>query len=199
VFVVMLSVVSCGRRAILIHTGVDLEQAHVSAQQSPAGQDARVPLAHAHQGRASHPDRSSAQGPPRAFRLTIVLPAAARVRTRYDHTLVAQTGCRVRRGALVFSMVLPEATSTPSDAAAAQSRAGVIAGRRVGDAVTRNRVKRRLRELLRTRLPELPAGSLVVVRALPGADRASFAQLGGWADAGLRSCLAQSRAGLVNV
>jgi ribonuclease P protein component len=95
-------------------------------------------------------------------------------------------------------MVLPEAMTSPSVAFAAQPRAAVIAGRRVGDAVTRNRVKRRLRELLRARLPEVPAGSLVVVRALPGSDRASFAQLGGWVDAAVRSCLAQSRAGLVD-
>jgi ribonuclease P protein component len=135
-----------------------------------------------------------------------VLPAVARVRTRYDHRLVAQTGCRVRRGSLVLSIVLPGAASAPSvtatsadDVAAAQPRAAAIAGRRVGDAVTRNRVKRRLRELLRARLAELPAGSLVVVRALPGADRASFAQLGGWVDAAVRSCLAQSRGGLVDV
>ena len=86
-----------------------------------------------------------------------------------------------------------------TDVFAGQPRAGVIAGRRVGAAVTRNRVKRRIRELLRTWLPELPAGTLIVVRALPGADRASFAQLGGWIDAAVRSCLAQSRAGLVDV
>ncbi len=121
-----------------------------------------------------------------------MLPAAARVRTRYDHALVAQTGRRVRRGSLVVSVVVP--VSAP-----AQPRAAAIAGRRVGPAVTRNRVKRRLRELLRERLAQLPSGSLVVVRALPGAERASFAQLGGWLDAGLRGGLAKSRAGLVDV
>lgn len=129
-----------------------------------------------------------------------MLPAAARVRTRYDHRLVAQSGCRVRRGSLVISMAFPQAAApVTGDAAAAQPRATAIAGRRVGDAVTRNRVKRRLRELLRARLPELPADSLLVVRALPGAERASFTQLGGWLDAAVRSCSAQSRKGLVDV
>ena len=40
--------------------------------------------------------------------------------------------------------------------------------RAVGPAVTRNRVRRRLRHLLRDRLDRLPAGSRLVVRVLPG-------------------------------
>jgi ribonuclease P protein component len=98
----------------------------------------------------------------------------------------------VRRGSLVVSLVVPESASS------AEPRATAIAGRRVGPAVTRNRIKRRLRELLRVRLADLPVGSLVVIRALPGAEAASFAQLGAWMDAGLRACLARSRAGLVD-
>jgi ribonuclease P protein component len=129
-----------------------------------------------------------------------VLPPAARVRTRSDHQLVAQTGCRVRRGSLVLSMVVSPSPASPAvGVVPAPARGAAIAGRRVGPAVTRNRVKRRLRELLRDRLPELPAGSLVVIRAMPGAERAGYVQLGGWIEAGLRSCLAQSRAGLVDV
>jgi ribonuclease P protein component len=111
-----------------------------------------------------------------------VLPAAARVRTRSDHRVVAQTGRRVRRGALVLAVAAP--------IRAGQPRAAVIAGRRVGPAVVRNRVKRRLRELIRPRLANLPEGSLLVVRALPGSAAASFDQLGGWLDAGLRTVAA---------
>jgi ribonuclease P protein component len=117
-----------------------------------------------------------------------VLPAAARVRTRDDHRLVARTGCRVRRGALVVALAVPPVMPNSADR---EPRGTVIAGRRVGHAVVRNRVKRRLRELVRARMPALPAGSLLVVRALPGAAAASYGQLGGWMDAGLRSCVAQ--------
>jgi ribonuclease P protein component len=125
-----------------------------------------------------------------------VLPAAARVRTRSDHKLIAQTGCRVRRGSLVLSMAAaPGDASVVDRVGAGQPRATAIAGRRVGPAVTRNRVKRRLRELLRVRLDAQPAGSLLVVRALPGAERASYQQLGHWMDAGLRACRSQSPAG----
>jgi ribonuclease P protein component len=113
--------------------------------------------------------------------------------------LVAQTGCRVRRGSLVLSMVAAPADGSPVDGVGAgQPRAAAIAGRRVGPAVTRNRVKRRLRELLRDRLVEQPVGSLVVVRALPGAERASYQQLGRWMDAGLRACRSPSPAGSRN-
>lgn len=106
-----------------------------------------------------------------------MLPAAARLRTRYDHRVVAKSGRRVRRGALVVALAAANGFGQP--------RAAVIAGRRVGPAVVRNRVKRRLRELLRCRMTDLPEGSLLVVRALPGAGDASFDQLSGWVDAGL--------------
>ena len=87
---------------------------------------------------------------------------------------MAARGRRARRGPLVVHLILPDEQLRPSGAGA---RGGVVVGRRVGSAVTRNLVKRRLRELLRAELADLPAGSLVVVRALPSAAEASFARL----------------------
>ncbi|GAU66730.1 ribonuclease [Streptomyces sp. NBRC 110611] len=55
----------------------------------------------------------------------------------------------------------------------------------IGTAVVRNKVKRRLRHLVRDRLDRLPAGSLVVVRALPGAGDADHDQLARDLDAAL--------------
>jgi ribonuclease P protein component len=52
-------------------------------------------------------------------------------------------------------------------------KVGFIVSRAVGPAVTRNRVKRRLRELVRGYLQLLPGGSLLVVRANPMSARAS--------------------------
>jgi len=56
-------------------------------------------------------------------------------------------------------------------------RAGFVVARSVGPAVTRNRVKRRLRHLVRPHLADLPASTRLVIRALPAAAEASSEQL----------------------
>ena len=59
----------------------------------------------------------------------------------------------------------------------------------IGGAVVRNTVKRRLRHLMRDRVTQLPPGSLVVVRALPGAGDADHTQLARDLDAALQRLL----------
>jgi len=56
-------------------------------------------------------------------------------------------------------------------------RFGFIVARTVGNAVTRNRVRRRLKACAFSISDSLPAGTEVVVRALPSASGASFAEL----------------------
>ena len=56
-------------------------------------------------------------------------------------------------------------------------RFGFIVTKAVGNAVTRNRVRRRLREASRDILPTLPDGHDVVVRALPGSGQVPWASL----------------------
>ena len=65
-------------------------------------------------------------------------------------------------------------------------RVGFVVSKAVGNAVSRNRVKRRLRHLVRERLVELPDESLLVVRALAAAADASYATLATDLDAALR-------------
>ena len=55
---------------------------------------------------------------------------------------------------------------------------GFVVSKAVGTAVTRNRVKRRLRHLMRERVAGLDEGSLLVVRALPASAGATYADLG---------------------
>lgn len=57
------------------------------------------------------------------------------------------------------------------------ARAGFVVGRSVGGSVVRHRVTRQLRHLMAGQLAGLPAGTDVVVRALPPAAGASGAQL----------------------
>jgi len=58
-----------------------------------------------------------------------------------------------------------------------RSRVGITVSSRVGNAVVRNRVRRRLREALRARYATLPASSDLVVSARPASAAASWAEL----------------------
>jgi ribonuclease P protein component len=58
-----------------------------------------------------------------------------------------------------------------------RTRVGITVSRRVGKAVVRNRVRRRLREALGQRFARLPHASDVVVSARPASAQASWAEL----------------------
>ena len=67
------------------------------------------------------------------------------------------------------------------DAEPGPARVGFTVSKAVGNAVARNRVKRRLRHLTREHLPSLeglPGRAALVVRALPASAEASYATLG---------------------
>ncbi len=65
-----------------------------------------------------------------------------------------------------------------SSVSTAGPQVGFVVSRAVGNAVTRNRVKRRLRHLVRGRIGSLPPDGLLVVRALPASAAASYPGLG---------------------
>lgn len=65
------------------------------------------------------------------------------------------------------------------------TQVGFVVSKAVGGATTRNRVKRRLRHLAREHVSLLPGAAVLVVRALPAAAAASYAELGD----DLASCL----------
>ncbi len=66
---------------------------------------------------------------------------------------------------------------SPAPLPGSSARIGFVVSKAVGPAVTRNLVKRRLRHLCRERVDSLPAGSLLVLRALPPAAEATYADL----------------------
>ncbi|MFE2875484.1 ribonuclease P protein component [Streptomyces roseus] len=93
-----------------------------------------------------------------------------RLRRREDFASAVRRGRRAGRPLLVVHLRTSGATDPHEPGEIDPStRAGFVVSKAVGGAVVRNRVKRRLRHLVRERLSQLPAGSLVVVRALPGA------------------------------
>jgi ribonuclease P protein component len=86
---------------------------------------------------------------------------------------------------IVVHLVVPEPGSGP----ARVQRAGFVVSKAIGGAVERNRVKRRLRHLVRTRLASLPAGADLVVRTQPGAADRSSSELAADLDAALDAAL----------
>ena len=120
-----------------------------------------------------------------------MLPAGNRLRRAPDFAAAVRGGRRSGRNSLVLHLRTDPATNRSADNAAGQSpaRVGLVVGKSVGPAVVRNQVKRRLRAVLRTRLDRLPAGSVLVVRALPPAGTARSGALAADIDAGLARLL----------
>jgi ribonuclease P protein component len=87
-----------------------------------------------------------------------VLPRGSRLHLAGDFRSTIRRGVRVGRPTLVLH-VSPSTTS--------EVRVGMVVSKGVGNAVTRNRVKRRLRHLAAAELTRTPPGTDVVVRALP--------------------------------
>jgi ribonuclease P protein component len=96
--------------------------------------------------------------------------AAHRLTGGARFSLTIRTGRRAGSDTLVLHLARPDEVGTP--------RIGFVVSRAVGNAVARNRVKRRLRELVRVRRDSLPTGSMLVVRALPPSAGASYSELG---------------------
>jgi len=94
-------------------------------------------------------------------------PKAARVRRRWEYLAIGRRG---RRRHAPHFVVLTTPRSGPA-------RLGVTVSRKVGDAVVRNRVKRRVRELFRRDPARLVPGHDVVVIARSGAGALETAEI----------------------
>ncbi|WP_366941701.1 ribonuclease P protein component [uncultured Microbacterium sp.] len=94
-------------------------------------------------------------------------------------------GSRITRGADYKSVVrggsrcagLSTVTYVVATAEDRSPRFGFIVSKQVGNAVTRNTVRRRLKAVCAEALPGVRAGADIVIRALPTAATADYAQL----------------------
>lgn len=98
-----------------------------------------------------------------------MLPRAHRLTRPADFADTVRRGRRIGAQCLVLHY-RPGQDRQPA-------RVGFIVSKAVGGAVTRNRVKRRLRHVLADNLQRLPLGSRLVVRALPVAAQAPASSL----------------------
>ena len=111
-----------------------------------------------------------------------MLPQQSRMRRAEDFRRVLRTGRRAGGSVLTGHLLLPVGPDGAADTSGEvlsgdPAKVGFVVSRAVGSAVVRNRVKRRLRELMRGRLASLPRGCLLVLRAHPAAARARQADL----------------------
>ncbi|MBG0814354.1 ribonuclease P protein component [Planomonospora sp. ID82291] len=110
-----------------------------------------------------------------------MLPSSSRMRRGEEFNSAVRKGGRSGRPTLVAHLGM----RAPDRRAAEPPLVGFVVSRAVGGAVVRNRVKRRLRHLMRDRLGRLPRGSLLVVRANPPAASARSERLAAELDAAL--------------
>ena len=156
------------------------EQAYLPAEQPAARQDPWLPPAHVDPCGSGGSRGTSPQGPRAHLRLVSgvpVLPSGNRLRRSQDFKTAVRRGYRVGRRSLVVYLYADHDSGPPGDEGKPLTRAGFIVGKTVGSAVKRQLVRRRLRELVRHRLDQLPQGSLLVVRVQPGAAMTSFTAL----------------------
>jgi ribonuclease P protein component len=100
------------------------------------------------------------------------LRAGQRLKRSVDFRAVREQGRRMDCGAFQLIWRVPPADAVPSPA-----RVGVVASRvAVGNAVHRNRAKRRLRELYRRNQQLVPAGCDLVLTARAALLRLDFAE-----------------------
>ena len=114
-----------------------------------------------------------------------MLAADQRLRDSDAFRRTVRSGRRAGGAALVVHLA--------PDAGGPGPRVGLVVSKAVGNSVVRNRVKRRLRHVVREHLTSLPVTSELVVRALPAAAGLSSAEL----DAELTRCLHRVRPGSV--
>ena len=97
------------------------------------------------------------------------IPASNRLRKPREFQEVRSLGHRIHCGPFIFHCHLSESLTT--------TRLGIVASRRVGNAVKRNYGKRMFRELFRNHAAKLPQGSELVIVLRSHFNRHSFDDL----------------------
>jgi ribonuclease P protein component len=136
-------------------------EADVSTKQPETGEKARIPPSHVHPGRAGDHPSSATQGAPPPVGLIWGIRNRATFRA-------LRRGRRARVGPLTVWFVDGNFALPP--------RVAYAIGRKVGDAVERNRLRRRLRAIVRESAPELAPGAYLI-GAAPEAAQLSYGEL----------------------
>lgn len=152
-----------GRHRLRPDTG-ESDEAHVPAECSQASEEARVSQPYVHQGRPRNREESPAQGPTQAGCLI------HGISDRATFAAVRRSGIQVRTTDLLLRHLPDPDGEFP--------RVAFTIPRKVGGAVERNRIRRRLRSILTDRLREgrMPTGATVFI-IHPGCATMTYTQL----------------------
>jgi ribonuclease P protein component len=156
-----------------------IDEEDVSAQEARAQARARLHGPHGFEGRSARARSSSGQGAQAALGLTAAtgledVPVLPTLRRRADFEAIGRNG---------QARATPELVLRWRRTDRAETRIGLSTPRTLGGAVQRNRVRRRLRELVRARLERIGPGWDLLLIARPAAGEASHAELGAALDA----------------
>ena len=150
------------------------EQADLPTERPKASQAARLPRADVDPWRSGRPQGTAAEGPSQAFCLTW------HIRDRETFARLRAEGTRTRKGPVTVTFLAGGALGPP--------RVAYSVGRRVGGAVVRNTVRRRLREIVAPLAPHLLPGAYLIGVA-PRAATMSFDDLRSTVGGALHSML----------
>ena len=108
-----------------------------------------------------------------------MLSSAHRLSDGASFREAVRKGRRSGTRTVVVHLAAPDPTSTEDGGRGlVPPRVGFVVSKAVGNAVVRNRVKRRLRHLAREHVSSLPGSAVLVVRALPASAGAGYTELG---------------------
>ena len=138
-----------------------MSEEDVPAECTQAGQEARLPAPHGDPRRAGHPEVPPSQG--QAAPVGLIW----RIKDRRTFTEF-RAARRGRSGPITVSFV----AGCPAD----PPRVAFAIGRKVGGAVERNRLRRRLRVVVRQLAPQMRPGAYLIGTA-PGASGLSVGEL----------------------
>lgn len=137
---------------------------NLSTEQAKEGQEARLPQENEYQIGEADPEEEKGKGAEEIGSLNRI----RRIKREREIRSILRTGKRISRGLITISYLRG-------------GREGVgfafLVGKRVGKAVVRNRVKRRLREIARERSHILPSGVDLCIMAAQSAGAGSFQEL----------------------
>src|SRR3989442_143409 len=142
-----------------------LDEADVSTQSAPPGQDAWISRAHEHERRTKGIEAPSREGPQTPDRLSGGLSRRQRLTTSAEFQALFQRGKRIDRPALI--VLWRESNES--------TRVGFAVSRQLRLAVQRNRARRRLREAYRAVRDAAPARAALGVIGRPAVLRQPFA------------------------